>query len=151
MPRPVRLLYDFLNIKDYIFKFEGDYHCFDESYPLNFSYFGSQWHSIKEAYDNLVESNFNDSRKIHLMGEIIYTCFSQNESQAKILKSTEEIWLEKKVTNHDNFWHNCSCKECFLEESTNYYGRLLMEVRDRLIWEGKREKVNKKRWHQRYF
>jgi predicted NAD-dependent protein-ADP-ribosyltransferase YbiA (DUF1768 family) len=90
-------------------------------------------------------------KKLNLMGQIIYFCFKQNDAAAAELISTQDYWIENRVANHDNFWHNCKCKDCFCEAGNNYYGRLLMEVRDRFIWEKKPKKINKKRWNIKYF
>lgn len=120
-------------------------------YTHKFNYFGSQWNSVQEAYDSLEEITMNDHRKINLMGQILYACFKQNNDAAAELISTKNMWIEKKVSSHDNFWHNCKCAECFFENGNNYYGRLLMEVRDRLIWENLPSAKNKKRWNIKYF
>lgn len=149
MPKQHRIRYDFLKIEGRVDSFTNEYECFNIDYPHTFTYFGSTWSSAKEAYDNLVEEGFNDGRKIHLMGNILYNCFKQNDASAAVLLSTKKQWIEVTVKDHDNFWHNCSCIECFTESGHNYYGRLLMEVRDRLIWENKPN--GNKRWKARYF
>lgn len=136
--------------KGFITSFKQHPHL-EPYYTHKFQYFGSKWNSVREAYENLEETDFDTSKKLNLMGKILYACFSQNPDAAEELISTKDMWIEKKVTTHDNFWHNCKCPNCFFENGDNYYGRLLMEVRERLIWERKPKARNKKRWKVRYF
>ena len=149
MPKQRHIRYDFLKINGRIDSFTNEYECFDMNYQTEFTYFGSKWSSVKQAYDSLIEEGFDTHRKLNLMGNILYHCYKQNDDMAAVLLNTKAMWLQNTVKNHDNFWHNCVCIECFTELGENYYGRLLMEVRDRLIWEKKT--TGNKRWAKRYF
>lgn len=151
MRQGMRARYDFFKVKGYITEFVNEYSVFDERYPSNFTYFGERWESIEQAYNNMKEDSFNESQKLNLMGNILYAFYKQNDVAAAMLISTKDMWLEKKVKNHDNFWHNCTCAECFLDMGENNYGRLLMEIRDRLIWERKPYFKGKKNWVKKYF
>ena len=137
-------------IKGYISSFEN-YPLLNPMTSINFTYFGHQWETIIQAYNALSQGKEKDSDKIKLMGNILYSFFLQNEVARNELFSTKQMWIENKVDNHDNFWHNCKCPKCFIEQGLNYYGRLLMEVRDRLIWEEKPKHNSSKRWQVRYF
>lgn len=147
MPKE-KIIYYRKETKGFITSFK-DYPHLEPLYTHQFTYFGSKWNSVREAYDNLEKENMTTSNKLNLMGRILYACYLQNPDAAAELISTQDMWIEKKVTTHDNFWHNCKCLNCFLEEGHNYYGRLLMEVRDRLIWEKKGK--NKRHWELQYF
>lgn len=153
MARHARIRYDFLKFEGIIDDF-SEYPEFEIDYPVSFNYFGTKWKSIREAYKNLCIEKYcgipTVKEKIHLMGNIIYCRFTQNEDKEKLL-STKNKWLEQKVRNHNNFWNSCCCAECLLEDKQNNYGRLLMEVRDRIIWEQRPYKITKKRWNVRYF
>ena len=154
MARHARIRYDFLKFEGVISDF-SEYVEFLPEQVASFNYFGTKWNSVKEAYDALLIEKYNgnatDKEKIHLMGNILYNRFNQNESDKEKLLSTKKKWLELKVHDHDNFWNSCCCAECLLEGKQNNYGRLLMEVRDRIIWEQRPYKVTKKRWNVRYF
>jgi predicted NAD-dependent protein-ADP-ribosyltransferase YbiA (DUF1768 family) len=141
-----------MKIEGHIYSFTDEYECFNINYPANFTYFGGKWKSIEEAYNSLVEDDFNTHRKLNLMGNIIYQCYKQNNDMAAVLLKTQKMWIQNSVKNHDNFWHNCTCFDCFTEDGNNYYGRLLMEVRDRILWESKLNKhAASKRWNAKYF
>ena len=149
MPRPTQFKYNYFNIKGHINSFTEEYEIFDENYNCEFIYFGDKWNSVLEAYKAKVEDNFTKSQKLKLMGNILYSFYLQNDKAAAILLSTKEMWLEKKVKNHDNFWHSCNCADCFFDSGNNYYGKLLMEIRDYLIWKNKRT-VGRKAWESKY-
>lgn len=152
MPRERRIRYDFMKIEGQINHFVGEYAYLDPNYPAEFIYFGGKWKSIQDAYDNLTEENFDTHRKLKLMGNIIYQCYKQNDAMAAELLKTKKMWIQNIVKNHDNFWHNCACFDCFTEDGDNYYGRILMEVRDRFIWENNPTKhAASKRWKAKYF
>lgn len=142
---------DFIKINGRITSFTNEYDFLAPTYNIEFNYMGSHWISIQQAYNSLVEENFNTHRKLMLMGNIIYSCYSQNEELTQKLLSTKTAWLQNSVKNHDNFWHNCNCSDCFMENGENYYGRLVMEVRDYIIWQRKRKTKTSKRWALRYF
>lgn len=144
--------YNYKNIKGYILSFEN-HEYLNPTFHSEFIYMGEHWSCIGEAYDCLEKDNpeLSDSQKIHAMGSILYYFFKQKPILADKLISTEDFWIEPQVTNHDNFWFKCKCPNCFFEEATNYYGRLLMEIRDRLIWERKPKHKASKRWFKRYF
>lgn len=150
MPRERQTRIDFLNFTKTIFSFEGDNAFLDANYRTEFSYMGDKWNSVQEAY-NILSSNLKTPKeKINLMGNILYYRFRNNTDEEN-LRALKDQWISLNVTNCDNFWHSCTCGDCFFETGNNYYGRLLMEVRDRLIWEHKPNAINKKRWKVRYF
>lgn len=53
----------------------------------------------------------------------------------KLLKGTRGLLLEGRNPFHDNFWGWCQCPECYGKNHFNHYGRLLMELRDRILEE----------------
>lgn len=152
MPRLPIIAHDCMKISGELNSFSGEYECLDPNYQSEFNYFGSKWKSVQEAYDSLSEDSFSEHHKVTLMGRILYSYFKQDENKIKILLSTKHAWIQLKEQNHDNFWHNCDCKDCFFEEGKNYYGRLLMEIRERFVWERKMISPNKKsKWKVKYF
>lgn len=145
-----RIRHHRVRTKGFITTFKEHPHL-EPYYTHKFNYFGSKWNSVNEAYEGLEEPEMSTQKKLNLMGKILYACFSQNSDAAAELLTTKDIWIEKKVTTHDNFWHNCKCPECYLTEGNNYYGRLLMEVRHRLLWEKSPNNKYKKTWKPKYF
>ena len=140
-----------MRLRERITSFTDEHEYLHPLYNANFNYMGSKWSSIQEAYNALVEEGYDIHRKLSLMGNIIYHCYSQNDAMAAKLMETKGYWLQHTVKDHDNFWHNCSCLDCFMENGDNYYGRLVMEVRDYFLWKNKHHKVNSKRWELHYF
>lgn len=119
-------------------------------YPVNFSYYGERYNSIEQAYKTLETPNLTTSEKLMLMGKIMYARFQQDAAAAEQLKSAHKIYFIPIRPVHDNFWCGCNCKECLGEERHNYYGLLLMEIRNRLIWEGKNTDKSKGRIRKLY-
>lgn len=120
-------------------------------YPCEFNYLGEKWSSVSQAFNYYDRKDFTDKQRVTLMGNLLYYRFLASKEDAKKLQELKSLWIELKVTNHDNYWNKCVCPNCLIDESKNYYGRLLMEVRDRLIWENAPERATKKRWKCRYF
>lgn len=136
--------------KGFITSFE-EHDYLSPTFRSEFIYMGEKWQCIGEAYDCLAEEGISDSEKIRIMGNIIYHFFKQKPFLAERLIGTKGLWIGPQVKNHDLFWFKCCCPNCFTEMSFNYYGRLLMEVRDRLIWENKEKRYNSRKWVKRYF
>lgn len=133
-------------------EFSGEYDFLDIDYPVEFKCYGNTWTSVREAYNALsVEFNTGDDLKGRLaaMGKIIYFRFIQKDTER--LLDTNNDWFCNIVKDHDNFWHKCSCITCVVNEADNYYGRLLMEVRERIRWERRRKNIHSKQWKSIFF
>lgn len=150
MPKEKRIKIDFLHFKGFSVDFyRNKYDFLNPEYKVDFLCYGEHWHSIQEAFDSLSTPTMSTKEKVNLMGNLLYYRF-QTVDKDRLL-DTKGQWICQTVYNCDNFWHDCACGDCFMESGNNYYGRLLMEVRDRFIWENKPNAVNKKRWKVRYF
>ena len=141
--------YDYNIIKGYILSFD-EYECLSPTFHSQFNFFGEPRQSIMEAYECLEKDTMSTSDKIHLMGDIMFAFFKQKPLVVNKLCSTEGYWIEPSVKDHDNFWFSCGCVECFDKEKPNYYGRLLMEIRDYLLWEQKPKQKKARGWKKHY-
>ena len=103
MPKQRHIRYDFLKINGRIDSFTNEYECFDMNYQTEFTYFGSKWSSVKQAYDSLIEEGFDTHRKLNLMGNILYHCYKQNDDMAAVLLNTKIIVIFNCVLKPHSF------------------------------------------------
>lgn len=133
-----------------ITSFAGEYEFLSPDYQASFIYFGVKYNSITDAYDSLRERDID----VALMRRLVYYRFYANEGDKKKLFTLEKFYIAQQVNNHDCFWNNCQCIDCLMVNE-NMYGKILMDTRDRLIWEDKmaRRRPNQhiNKWSSRYF
>lgn len=133
-----------------ITSFTGEYEFLSPDYQAPFIYFGVKYNSITDAYNSLRERDID----VVLMRRLVYYRFYANEEDKKKLFTLEKFYIARQVNNHDCFWNNCQCIDCLMVNE-NMYGKILMDTRDRLIWEDKmaRRRPNQhiNKWSSRYF
>lgn len=118
-------------IKKYCYEFTGKYAILNPDYEVPFTYLGEKYNSITEAYNILSKPNMTLNEQIRLMYKLVKFRFEAYPEDKEILYKSQGVWFEQMTKDCDNFWHHCTCLECFANgESHNYYGRILMEYRE---------------------
>jgi len=75
-----------------------------------------------------------DEVRLDVMREILKIKFSNPDMADRLFRTKNDFIIEGNFW-HDNFWGNCFCVRCALEDSRNHLGELLMEVRKGLYEE----------------
>lgn len=76
-----------------------------------------------------------DKIKLQVMYDITYSKFLRNRDLRRRLIRTGGFQLINGNTKHDNFYGECMCNKCKNKAKANHLGKILMQVRDRLIFE----------------
>lgn len=78
-----------------------------------------------------------EEKKIGFMRSLLIQKFSNPELAQKLLSTGTENLVELNEW-HDNFWGSCTCPKCG-NKGQNQLGKLLMEIRSKLLHEDKME------------
>lgn len=144
--------YKQIKFKGIINSFDNEYEYMSLDHISSFTYMGENYQTINEAYTAMKNLYKDKINSLKVMQEIIYSKYVHNLDLKEKLMATEDIWIALQVKDHDNYWHNCTCSECFLEQGENYYGRILMEIRDKFIYDRSKErKYTHRKWIPKYF
>ncbi len=144
-------------------KFMDEEFFLSNFYPSVITYKGKEYKTVEHAYqsskaDNEPEHEWVRSMdtagkskragyKVHLrkdweevkdsiMLELLYIKFS-NPVLANKLVNTKNYQLEEGNYWHDNYFGNCTCSDCRNIEGQNKLGKMLMKIREELIFENK--------------
>ena len=73
-----------------------------------------------------------DIIKDNVMFLLVEQKFSHPELALKLLETGDNFIVEGNYW-HDNYWGVCGCNRCFQTKSQNKLGKILMEIRRRLV------------------
>ena len=76
-----------------------------------------------------------DTARIDVMRDCLRSKFYRDETLKKKLIDTYNEELIEGNTWHDNFWGDCSCPKCSNKPGKNMLGKLLMELRDDVMFD----------------
>ena len=123
---------------------EGEVHYGEEKYGCFIGLYYSmlypdkaRWfrpmHSSKEVQNIAVEMGLprEDDEALSVMKKALEVKFS-DERMKRMLLDTAPLRIDGVNHSHENFWGRCSCLKCSDIGHKSHYGRLLMELRDRL-------------------
>jgi len=78
-----------------------------------------------------LRDNWNQIREA-LMESIVRDKFTRNVKLKTLLLKTGNMTLVEGNIWHDNFWGDCTCRDCKGFRGKNSLGEILMKVRDEL-------------------
>lgn len=86
----------------------------------------------RQLCDEMLEGSFlNESRVFSAMKKTLMMKFTVEPNKAFLINTGSRKLIYKNV-DHENFWGICTCENCEEKEKGNFFGKLLMEVREEI-------------------
>ena len=148
-----------MNMPHEIRSFRGDYWFLSNFYPCTITYDGFEFKSLEAAFQaakctDLIERAMYqqlqpaeakklgrkialrddwEDVKLSILTELVILKFVGNPELMGALLATGSAGLVEGNTWHDNFYGNCICNRCRDTIGLNHLGRILEQLRDRLL------------------
>lgn len=141
--------------------FRGAFAFLSNMYPCSVRYNGRMFRCSEAAYQSAKCADLNDialftslsgpeakkagrkarmrndweAQKVEVMRDILSAKFRANAQLREMLCATKGRMLVEENFWHDNFWGDCVCERCKAVDGKNMLGKLLMELREQLLFD----------------